>query len=64
MYSTYIGGSDVDAAPTVALDRFGDLYIEGLTFSADYPTTPGAFQTAAGGNGDTYVTKSNPVALH
>jgi hypothetical protein len=62
VYSTYIGGGDMDLFPMVALDRFGDLYIEGTTFSIDYPTTPGAFQTACAScaNGHTYVTKLNP----
>jgi len=64
VYSTYIGGSGEDLFPMVALDRFGDLYIQGTTSSVDYPTTPGAFQTAcascANGAPDTYVTKLNP----
>jgi hypothetical protein len=49
----------------VALDRFGNLYIQGSTFSKDYPTTKGAFQTAClaclTGGTDRYVTKVNPT---
>lgn len=64
VYSTYLGGNDADLFPMLALDRFGNLYIQGATFSTDYPTTPGAFQTAcascANGNPDTYVTKLEP----
>src|SRR5262249_21171918 len=64
VYSTYLGGNDEDLFPMLALDRFGNLYIQGSTYSSDYPTTPGAFQPAcascANGNPDTYVTKVNP----
>ena len=65
IYSTYIGGDNADLFPMVALDRFGNLYIQGSTFSTDYPTTQGAFQTAClacpTGGVDTYVTKVNPT---
>jgi hypothetical protein len=48
----------------VALDRFDNMYIQGTTFSTDFPVTKGAFQTAcascANGKPDTYVTKLNP----
>jgi hypothetical protein len=64
VYSTYIGGNNADLFPMLALDRLGNLYIQGSTFSTDYPTTKGAFQTAClacpSGGADTYVTKLNP----
>jgi hypothetical protein len=64
VYSTYIGGNNADLFPMLALDRFGNLYIQGSTFSTNYPTTNGAFQTAClacpSGGADTYVTKLNP----
>jgi hypothetical protein len=48
----------------IAIDRFGNMYIEGTTWSTDFPVTKGAFQPAcascANGNPDTYVTKLNP----
>ena len=46
LYSTYLGGSDVDIARGVALDASGNAYVAGFTFSSDFPTTPGAFQTS------------------
>jgi hypothetical protein len=67
-YSTYIGGKDEDLFPMIAIDRGGNMYIEGSTFSSDYPTTRQAFQPAcsscADGVPDIYVTKLNPAGTH
>ena len=64
-YSTYIGGKDEDLFPMIAIDSGGNMYIEGSTFSPDYPTTRQAFQPAcascANGVPDVYVTKLNPA---
>lgn len=64
-YSTYTGGNNDDLFPMIVIDRGGNMYIEGSTFSTDYPTTPAAFQPAcascANGAPDTYVTKLNPA---
>jgi hypothetical protein len=61
VYSTYLGGSDVDEALSIAVDAAGNAYVSGITASPDFPTTPGAFQTAyAGGFDDAFVTKLNP----
>jgi hypothetical protein len=56
-YGTYLGGSDDDRAEAIALDRSGSAYLTGRTFSPDFPTTPGAFQTAPQGNLDAFVSK-------
>jgi hypothetical protein len=68
IYSTYIGGNNEDLFPMIAIDRGGNMYIEGSTFSTDYPTTPQAFQPAcascANGAPDIYVTKLNPAGTH
>lgn len=63
-YSTYLGGSGNDGGNDIVVDASGDAYVSGLTASADFPTTPGAFQTAcgggcAGGTFDAFVTKLN-----
>jgi Beta-propeller repeat len=44
--------------PQVALDPAGNVYVAGTTGS-NFPTTPGAFQTARGGGQDSFVTKLN-----
>ncbi|MGC9194536.1 MAG: SBBP repeat-containing protein [Syntrophobacteraceae bacterium] len=47
VYSTYLGGSGTngDAAYGIAIDPSGNAYVAGATSSADFPVTPGAFQT-------------------
>jgi hypothetical protein len=38
VYSTYLGGSGMDAGSGITLDAVGNAYIVGTTFSADFPT--------------------------
>jgi hypothetical protein len=59
IYSTYIGGSNEDGVYAIAIDGSGNAYITGYTFSSDYDTTGGAFQTSNGGSYDVFVTKLN-----
>jgi hypothetical protein len=60
IYSTYLGGSAQTAGSHIALDSSGNAYVTGGTVSADFPTTPGAFQTTYGGGVDNaFVTKLN-----
>jgi hypothetical protein len=54
IYSTYLGGSGIDTGFAISLDTQQCAYVTGLTRSADFPTTPGAFQTTPGG---IFVTK-------
>jgi hypothetical protein len=64
VYSTYLGGSANDRGTAVAVDSSGNAYITGLTGSTNFPTTPGAFQTACGNgcvNADAFVSKLNPA---
>jgi hypothetical protein len=57
-YSTYLGGSDDDFAFGITVDGDKNAYITGHTASADFPTTPGAFDTSYnGGLYDVFVSK-------
>jgi hypothetical protein len=58
-YSTYLGGSDDELAYIGPIDRAGHLHVMGYTYSADFPVTPGAFQTAHAGAADAFVAKLN-----
>lgn len=60
-YLTYLGGAADDRAYGLALDNSGDAYVTGKTDSADFPTTPGAYQTNAGLSSNAFVTKINPT---
>jgi hypothetical protein len=56
IYSTYLGGEDMDFAYSIAVDNSGAAYVTGATGSTDFPTqTP--FQKTNRGNVDTFVTK-------
>jgi hypothetical protein len=61
IYSTYLGGNGIDSGYGIAIDSSGSAYIAGSTDSSDFPTTPGAFQTAFGGTTDGFIAKLNPT---
>ena len=45
VYTTLIGGSNFQSGFGIAVDGQGNAYVTGITASADFPVTPGAFQT-------------------
>ena len=61
--STFIGGSDDEAAYAFGLDSSGNVFIAGYTYSSDYPTTPGAYdetcEYCADYYADIFVSKLN-----
>jgi hypothetical protein len=57
VYSTYLGGTAMDAGYAVAVDASGSAYVTGRTYSSDFPTTSGAVQTSRGALSDAFVTK-------
>lgn len=61
LYSTYLGGSEFDAAYGIALDGAGNFYLAGETSSPDFPGVgSGSIQPAFGGGpNDAFVTKIN-----
>jgi len=59
VYSTYLGGSGIDLGNGIAVDVAGNAYVTGFAGSTDFPTTPGAFQTARASSSDAFVTKVN-----
>jgi hypothetical protein len=68
VYSTFLGGSGNgsgtgDTANGIAVDSSNNAYVAGLTYSANFPVTSGAFQTtnqaAANAISGGFVTKLN-----
>ena len=60
IYSTYLGGSDLDNGNGIAVDPGGNAYVIGATASTDFPTTAGAFQTTNDSQ-RAFVAKLNPT---
>ena len=56
-YCTFLGGNDWDAGRAITVDTLGNAYVVGGTWSEDFPTTPGAVQSAIGGQRDVFLAK-------
>ena len=60
IYSTYLGGSDLDVPLAVAVhNATGNAYLAGYTYSADFPVKS-ALQPSLKGLDDAFVTKFGP----
>ena len=64
VYATRLGGTDNELPEDLAVDAAGNATVGGSTRSADFPTTPGAFDTTQNGGAfeerfDLFVTKLN-----
>ena len=64
MVSTFLGGSGTDGheyIPHIDMtsNADGHIFIAGITNSADFPVTPGAYQNAVSGDYDLFVAKFN-----
>src|SRR5207237_5372206 len=59
LYSACLGGSAGDRGVGIAVDGAGGAYVTGVTGSADFPTTAGAFDTTYNGGFDAFVTRLN-----
>jgi hypothetical protein len=64
VYSTYLGGSDLDFGYAIAVDSAGSSYVTGLTLSTDFPIA-NALQSINRSSGnfseDAFVTKLSPT---
>ena len=60
--STYFGGNGGDESNAIALDNYDNVYITGLTYSTDFPTTSGAFKEIISLGQEVFITKFNPDA--
>lgn len=64
VYATYLGGSRLDAAGPITVDRSGNAYVTGTAFSQDFPHTTSFGTDAPDPNGQVspgvFVTKLDP----
>ena len=51
VFGTYLGGSMDDSIEGLAIDSSDNIYVTGVTMSANFPVTSGAFQSKYGGAG-------------
>jgi hypothetical protein len=61
LYSSFIGGGNLDYAFGVVVDAASNAYVGGYTLSSDFPTTAGVVSTSNAGGIDITVTKINPA---
>jgi hypothetical protein len=59
IYSSFLGGTEIDQAWDITVDSKGQAYITGFTASDDFPTTSGVYNTSHNGAMDVFVTKFN-----
>jgi hypothetical protein len=60
-YATYLGGTNSDSANAIAVDSSGNTYIEGTSWSTDFPASANAISQALDGEQDAFVAKLNPT---
>ncbi len=74
LYGSFFGGSNVDHVYAIAADGNGRVYVTGQTISPDFSTTPGAYDTTCGTDGncnadlsgrhfDAFVSKFDPALI-
>jgi hypothetical protein len=57
VYSTYLGGTDTDSGDGIDVDSQGVVYLGGLTWSTNFPTTLGAYDRTHNGKADGFIAK-------
>lgn len=60
IYSTFIGGNDIDDGYSLIVDEQNNAYVTGLTISPDFPVTTGVFSSTAGNGENVFICKINP----
>ncbi|MCK4271902.1 SBBP repeat-containing protein [bacterium] len=56
-YATFLGGNNSDYGWDIVLNGSDSVYVTGYTYSSDFPTTAGAFDTTFGGPTDVFMAR-------
>jgi hypothetical protein len=59
LYSSYLGGSNIDYGQGIAVDQYGGVYVTGVTYSTNFPTA-NALQPTLRGSSNAFVAKISP----
>lgn len=57
--STYMGGSSDDTGESIVVDREGNIFVTGETYSSNFPVIKGSYDTSYGGYYDIFISKLN-----
>lgn len=56
--STYLGGDSYESGYSIVLNPVGNVYVSGITYSSDFPTTFGAYHTSkCSSESDAFISK-------
>jgi len=61
VYSAYLGGSSIDSLDSATSGPDGSAYVTGITYSKDFPTTPGSFEPGPEVAADAFVARFDPT---
>jgi hypothetical protein len=61
VYSTFLGGSGLNYAPALSVDGDGEITVAGITWSTNFPTSTGAYDTTQNGGYDGFVSRLDPT---
>jgi hypothetical protein len=61
VYATFFGGNSFEVGKSIDVDEEGNAYVVGETGSANFPTTPGAFDRTFGSSQDPFALKLAPT---
>lgn len=56
-YSTYLGGSQIDQINGIVVDKIGDAFVSGTTYSQFFPVQGGSFDITYNGHSEAFARK-------
>jgi hypothetical protein len=62
VWSTYLGGTEIEFASGITVDEFGNSYVIGDTLSTEWVS--GGWDVTLDGTGDAFVAKLSPLGAH